>query len=434
MIGLLVAAVLLVSTKGAKERANSTKGQLRRPNLDRYYGKKAADLNPGHYTFRATLIRTALQGPGRETPLDPKAVLIDWTDEGDAFTANATLRRPFRLQPGSVPIERGDGIRLETRWSGQWKELWTLWVRVEPEVNLSTGEVSCELGDELFPLKRTQRDWEFKSTKKGPKRHGWTADEVAREVGKVDRVRIGKLAKGTKRFEMKKVKKASGLEVIRRAYAHESNKTGRKFLIRMKGGKLDVLPLTRPGTLYVINGVELEAELTSTPKNPHPATVIEAKGRLRGDSGKDAKLKATIAREKAVRRFGRVVKQHDFGRVKSQADLETQAKRLLAGELKVTRSASITMPGIPFLEKGSTIRWVIGEPGWHGTTTLAKHGRDKSICFVTASSHSLSPEAYTTTVQVNQEDVYYEAAKQEDEEARKEKRRKRDSKGKEPKK
>lgn len=424
-LALLLTALTLQASKGAKQRANSKRGQLRRPNLSRLYGKKVADLHPGLYDFRLKLIRPAKTGRDHITPLGRKTTSVNWSDEGDTLTASITMRRPSRLKPGSLPISRGDGVRLEVRWGGQWKTLWTLWVQGEPEVTLTTGEVSVELADELFPLKKNERDWEFKKAKKGPRRKGWTADEVARFVCKSERMRPGKMAKGSKRFEMKKMKKASGLEVVRRAYARESHATGRKFIIRMRNGRLDVLPLQRPGTLYVVRGVELEASVAGDAKKDHPATVIEAKGRLKGNDGKDGKLEVTVARTGAVRRFGRVVIERDYGRVESKEDLRTQAKRDLATELKVTRSATIQLPGIPFLEKGSTLRWIIGEAGWHGKTKLAKHSRDKSYVFVTSAQHSLTPESYTTTVQVNQEDVYYEDAKKRDEEDRDDKRQKR---------
>lgn len=424
---VLLASVALKASVGQKQRANSPTGQLRRPNLQRYYGKKTRDLHPGNYEFRISLIRPAVQGQARITPLDRKTTSLGWNDEGDTLAGELTARRPWRDKPGSLPITQGDGIRLEVKWAGQWKRLWTLWVQGEPEVDLTTGEVSCELGDELFPLKKNERDWEFKKAKKGPKSKGWTCDEIARSVCKSERVRPGRLARGTKRFEIKKMKKASGLEVIRRAYAREADKTGRKFLIRMRDGKLDALPLQRPGTLYVVNGIERNASTNGTRKQDRPFTVLEAKGRLKGNDGKDGKLTATIAREKVVRRLGRVVKEKDFGRVDSKDDLRTEAKRLLAKALKVTRTATLILPGIPFLEKGSTIKWVISEPGWHGKTTLAKRARDKSFVFVTGADHSLTPDSYTTTVQVSQEDVYFEDAQRRDEEDRKDKRHKRKS-------
>lgn len=431
LLALLV-AVALQASKGAKQRDASKRGQLRRPNLARFYGSKVADLKAGLYDFRVSLIRAAVTGKGRVVELDPKTASIDWNDESDTLSASITLRRPWRLKPGSLPIARGDGILLEVKWAGQWREVWTLWVQGEPEVALSTGEVSCELADELFPLKKNERDWEFKKTKKGPRRKGWTCDEVARFVGKSERVRIGKLAQGTERFEIKKMKKASGLEAIRRAYAEETKKTGRKFLVKMNKGRLEVLPLQRPNTLYTIHGIELEASVAGQPKHDHPVTVIEARGRLRGNNGKDGKLKVTVGREKAARRFGRVVKEKDYGRVDSKDDLRTQAKRDLAGELKVTRSATLTLPGIPFLEKGATLKWVTAEAGWHGKTKLAKHSRDKSIVFVTSAQHSLTPESYTTTVQVNQQDLYYEDEKKRDEEDRDDKRQERNSRKKDP--
>jgi hypothetical protein len=424
MLALLF-AVALQASNGARQHANSKDGQLRRPNLSRFYGKKVADLHPGNYDFRIRLIRVAVTGKGRITTLNRNATSVEWNDEGDTLSGSITMRRPWRLKPGSLPVSRGDGVRLEVKWAGKWTELWTLWVAGEPEVSLAGGEVNCELADELFPLKKNERDWEFKKAKKGPRRKGWTMDEVVRFVCRSERVRPGRIAQGAKRFEIKKMKKASGLEVIRRAVAQEANKTGRKFLIQMHKGKLDVLPLRRPGTLFVINGVELEASTTGEAKQKHPATVIEAKGRLKGNDGKDGKLKVTVSRQGAMRRFGRIVKEKDYGRVDSKENLREEATRDLAGELKVTRTATLSLPGIPFLQKGSTLRWVIGEPGWHGKTQLAKASRDKSYAFVTSAQHSLTPQSYSTTVQIDQADLYFEDAQRQDEESRNDKRNQR---------
>lgn len=425
MIRALLALALVKASTGQKQRANTKRGQLRRPNLSRYYGRKVADLHPGDYEFRVRLIDPEAKGVARAEPLGARVVSIEWNDESDTLSGTASLRRPWRAKPGSTPVQRGSGIRLEVKWGGRWWQLWTLWVQNDPEVDLTTGELTAELGDELFPLKKNERDWEFKKTKKGPKAKGWTCDEIAIYVAKKERIRIGTLAKGTKRFELKKMKNASGLEVIRRAYAHEANATGRKFVTKMRLGKLSVVPFKRPGTLFIIKGIEKEASVAGASKQQRPATVIEAKGRLKGEKGKSSKLEVTVAREKAVRRFGRVVKQKDYGRVESEDDLRTQAKRDLAAELKVTRTATIELPGIPFIEKGSTLRWLIGEAGWHGKTTLAKHARDKSYVFVTGAQHSLTSSLYSTTVQVAQEDVYYEEEKRLDEEAREKKSKER---------
>lgn len=401
---------------GKKQREKSPRGQLQRPNLDAFYNARIADLHPGDYDFRILLVRPEEPKEDRVRSLSRATTILDWEDGGDTTTGTITLRRAFHGRAGSLPILRGHGVRLEFFFGGRWRRLWDLSVLGDPQVNLATGEVTCELGDDLYPLKKNERDWDdFKKSKKGPKRKGWTADEITRFVCRKERVRVGKLAKGTKRFEMKKLKGMSGLEVIRRAWARERKETERKFIVQMQMGKLQVLPMRRPGTLLVVKDIETEAILSGQAKQKRPATVIEAKGRRRGESGKDGKLEVTVSRPKIVARLGRVVKTHDFGRVDSLDDLRTQAKRFLAGLLKVQRTATITMPGVPFIEKGSTLKWIIEEPGWHGKTKLAKRPKDRAYVFVTNASHSLTPTSYITTCEVNQEDIYYEDAKQRDE-------------------
>lgn len=411
---------------GKKQREKSPRGRLQRPNLDAFYNQRIADLHPGSFEFRILLVRAEAPKAERVMALDRATTILDWEDGGDTVSATLTLRRPFHLKPDSLPVLRGDGVRLEFMFGGRWRRLWDLKVMGDPGVNLASGEITCELGDDLYPLKKNERDWDdFKKSKKGAKRKGWTADEITRFVCRKERVRVGKLAKGTVRFELKKLKGMSGLEVIRRAWARERKETERKFITKMQMGKLQVLPVRRPGTLLVIKGIETEATVAGQAKQQRPATVIEAKGRRKGTSGKDGKLEVTVSRPKVVARLGRVVKEKDFGRVESLEDLRTQAKRYLAAQLKVQRTATISMPGVPFIEKGSTLKWLIEEPGWHGKTALAKRPKDRSFVFVTNASHSLSPTSHTTTCEVNQEDIYYEDAKQRDEAERKKKDRER---------
>lgn len=412
--------------QGKKERAKSPRGQLQRPNLSRFYNRRIRDMHPGEFDFRILLIRPGAPKGNRVRPLDQETTSLEWSDEGGALNGMLTMRRPWRLKQSSLPVVRGDGIRLQFFWGGRWRRLWDMQVQGIPSVDLAAGEVTAELADDLYLLAKTELDWDdFKKSKKGAKRKGWTADEVTRYVCRRLRVRPGKIARGHKRFEMKKLKKMSGLEVIRRAWAHERKETHRKFVVKMRNGRVNVLPMRRPGTLLVLDGIEVEASTAGNPKRKRPATVIEAKGRRKGTSGKDGKLEVTVSRPKVVARLGRVVKQRDYGRVESRDDLRTKAKRDLARELKVQRTATISLPGVPFIEKGSALRWLIDEPGWHGKTKLAKRPKDRSFVWVVNAQHYLSAGTYTTTCEVNQEDIYYEDAKRRDEAARKDKDRER---------
>lgn len=406
---------------GRGERAKSARGRLRRPNLNLLYNRRVRPIRPGEYDFRIILIRPELPRHRRFTALNRQSVSLDWGDEGDTLDGTLTLMRSEPENYQSVPIERGHGIRLMVKRGDRFYRLWDMKVLGQPEVDRASGQVTLTLGDSLYVLKKAKRDWPgFTKRKEGPKKDGWTADEIARYVCRKLRVRIGKLAKGSERFELKEkdLKELSGLDVIRKAYAKEKGETGRKFIMRLRDGKLVVVPFHRPGVTYVIGGIEQSISFTGKPKSDTPATVIEAKGRLKGETGKDAKVETTVFRPQAVSRLGRVVKEKRYGKVRSKEHLRTLATRDLAGELKVTRTADITIPGIPFLEKGSAIKWNIKEPGWFGFTKLSKRPRDKSFCFVTSSSHSLTPTNYTTQISLTQTDPYWEDAKARDEKRR----------------
>jgi hypothetical protein len=194
-----------------------------------------------------------------------------------------------------------------------------------------------------------------------------------------------------------------------------------KYVIRFRDGKLTVLPFERSKILYEIEGIEENATLSAEPKKERPRTVILATGRVEGK-----KIEVEIGPDRIEERYGRSVLEKDYGRVDSEKELRDKAMRDLARELEVKRTAEVTIPGIPLLERGSTLRWRTKEPGWHGEN---RRSRERQYCYVTAARHSLSPSRYTTGISVSQFDPYLADKRRREQEERDEKRKDREGSG-----
>lgn len=388
---------------------------MHRPDLRHFYRGELSDIRPGDFEFTLDLLR----GSGvKPLNVDDLVTDFDWADEESVLAGSLNV-----IRGKDFPFGNGHLVRCRVRWNvGKWYELWQM--RVQPEIEedpvAATGSV--DLKDDLALLQRNKRKWVFRKTK--ARGRGWRADEVAREVAKREKVRIGKLAKGTKRHN-KLVVEGSGLEVIKQAYANEKDHSGRKFIIRMRNGRLEVVPFRRNSILYVIEE-QLEAALLHRQQAERPVTVIEARGKAAGK-----KIKLTVFNRDVVRRFGRVTEEKDYGKVDSRAELRTLAMRDLAKKVRITRTAELSIPGIPFIRRGDGIRWKNKEPGWFGPTvsTADRTGsKDRTYVFVSTLRHSVaSAGEYTTDLSIVQEDPFVKDRNARDKERRDKARKGRDS-------
>jgi len=388
-----------VAKDGRKQRRDTAKGQARRPNLNRYYRKRLRDLRPGSFNFRVDLIRPERTGRDRRVTLDDFVTAITWEDSSEVMTGSLSLIREDPARP--LPIGDGHRVTLMVEWGKRWYRLWTMRVDGTPSVSLTTGQTDVALTDQAEALKRNLRDWEFKKDEKvRPK--GWKAYEIARKVCRREGVRIGRLAKTTEYLPKIKKDQTDAITIIREAYKAESKKTGRKYVIRFINGKLFVTELKRSRTVYEIDGSAREISLSAEGRNKKPRTVIEAKGRMKVD-GKWEKIEATVFRRAILKRYGRSTVEKSYGKLDGMAELREEAKRDLAEEVQVKRSASMTVSGIPFLNRGDTIFWRNKEPGWHGP---AKGILNRQYGYLTSVSHSVSPGDYTSDFEVTQIDPY----------------------------
>lgn len=403
-------------SKGAEQKANSRRGKLQAPNLGVFYNGQKQTIEPGLFEFQVLLVRPeepSIPG-GRYLVLDRSNVSLEWVEgEGSTMTGTLTLRRPTPDAVSAVPVLRGHRVRLRLRWGGKWGVLWDMQVHEPPPTDVGSGTVTVELADPLSALQLNEKEWEFKKDKQHP--DGWTADQITRFVCQDQKVKVGALASA--KVKIKKLKlKGSGLEVIRRAWAREKKKTGLRYVIRLRDGRMNVVPFGRPGVAYEIKGIEKSAETSATAPTLHPTTSIKAKGHLQGTDGKKRKIEETVQSNSAMARFGFSQKEVDYGKVESRTELREEATRQLSEGLELERAASLTIPGIPFLEKGSQIIWRTNEPGWHGK--VGSSNRDRAFAWATTVSHSLNPASYDTTLTLSQDDIYLKDRERRDEERR----------------
>lgn len=413
-------ATATAEKKGREQKANSERGKLQAPDLSAYYNQKLNPIEPGAFDFRVLLVRPEMPKADRYLVVDRANTLLEWAEgEGSMMTGSLILRRPAPQRVNALPVLRGHRIRLQLFFGGKWNVLWDMQVHDVPPTDLKTGTLTVELADPLSALHLNEKEWEFKKDKQHPK--GWTCDEITRFVCRDQKVRVGKLAQGKVRIKKLKLK-GSGLEVIRRAYAREKRESGQRYVIRMRNARLNVTPFGRPAIAYTIKGIEKSAETTATAPTLHPTTIIKAKGHIKSD-GKSRKVEETIQANSAMARLGRSEKERDYGKVDSRAELRREAQRDLSEGLELERSASLTIPGIPFLEKGSQVIWRTVEPGWHGK--VGDTDRDRAFAWVTQVSHVLGPASYDTTVTLSQDDIYLKDRERRDDERRDEAKKER---------
>lgn len=360
----------------------------KRPNLSRFYGFELPPVTPGDFEFDLALLRH-----GRPAfSLNRVVESFEWIDEESVLTGNVQLLRPDAEDPASLPIAHGHRIRCRVRWDSAWYELWTM--RCEPpQTQLDTHTVSVSLKDDLDLLTRNIRKWSFRITKH--RKHGFFCHEILRAVAKKEGIRLGSVAKGTVRMP-KLVGNLSALQVIQRAYQFERSKTGRRFVIRMRNGLLEVVPVRRNPMLYVLGPQIRTAMLTKTPASDHPATVIEGRGHI--GKGKQAKkIRHTEYRRDLVGRFGYVHREKDYGRVDSAAELRSKVRRTLAQSVKVNTTPTVQHQGVPFIRRGDGCELDIPREGFKGK---------RAFVFVAAARHQVSGGVYTSEWDFTTEDPY----------------------------
>lgn len=391
------------------------------PDLSQIYRYAMAAM-PSIWNFRVYRLRSG----ARNFDLSPYVESVEWGDEGNYGEATVGMVKPDPNQNWQ-PLTRGDLVRLDVEYRGRWQPMWTMRVDDFPTSDTGEGTASVSVTDDLALLTRQQRDWRYRKTK--ARGRGWYPGEIARDVAKREGLRVGKIWRGHHRIDKLEKKDSFGLDVIFDAYNKERAKTGKRYSVRIHNGKLEISPWRRNVYLYVVEDNIESSQVTRAGKK-RPITVLTGKGRV--GKGKGAKkVKYRYRRSDIVRRLGMVEKEKDYGRVDSEADLRKQVKADYADEIKVKKSGSLTVTGMPFLRgawgslrKGEGIRVLLPAEGMTGKA---------SWFWTKAVRHTLDGSSYTCSIDYDTEDPWLAYQEEQDKAARERKRSKRKGKKKEKK-
>lgn len=384
--------------------------KARQPDLRRYYAHRLPEFDPADFAMELTLIR----GSAPALALNAVTESVDWQDTSgtSAMTGSLSLRRPLPQDANSLPIGRGQRVRMKIKWGGSWYKLWDM--RTEsPSVDLS-GTVSVDILDEMDMARRSQRDRLYRKDKAHPK--GWTADQVVRHAAKVDGIKLGKLAKGKHHMKRLKRNDASFLDIARSAYQEETDETGRRFVMRFRDGRFEVVPYTRNAVTFRF-GANIIQGSVSREGTAKPVTAITGTARLgKGKSAK--KIRFTLADKRVTKRFGYYHREKDYGHVTSLAALKTKVHRAYAESLRVTRKASFTVPFTPFLRRGDAVMLDLPSEGYAGANAFA---------FITDVEHRIAAGTRQTTITVDDVDPIHYYKEQREKVLREKARQKRKS-------
>lgn len=373
---------------GRDQRRKSKTATARTPDLSHFYRYRLPPITPGEFQFTLEMLRP------HKPPLslDRMVDTLSWDDEQSTLTGNLTAYRPDLDDPTSLPITRGMLVRCRVKWDGPTYELWTMRTKA-PRIEVDTGNVSIDLEDDMAKLDVGKRDWWFRKTKHRP--HGWTCDEVAKQVARTLGVKVRRVSQGTTRFELK-LKHTTGLAVLRAAYGKEKAHAGRSFVIRLRNGALEIVPLQRNPIAYVLSRQIQTALITQKGGSQQPYTVLTGRGHV--GKGSDAKkVLFTAYDRRVVRLLGYVHHTKNYGRVDSHADLRGQVRRDLAKELRLTNTVTIQHQGIPFILRGDGVQIDLPREGFKGSDSFA---------FCTRANHTVQAGTYTTEWDFSLRDPY----------------------------
>lgn len=396
--------------RGREQRRRTATARARRADLSRYYGRKLDPVAPGEFEFELTLLRGKGVAP---LNLDSMVEQFEWTDEETAMAGSVQLRRPVPNDRSSLPIGRAHRVRCRVRWAGRWYELWTM--RCEPpatDVQPDGVTLTVTLVDDLDLVKRGKRRYLRRTRKR--RRHGYFGHAVLREEARKEGIKLGAIAKCKHRMSKIDVT-GSFLDLVVKIYEHERKHTGRRFVIRMRNGRLEVVPYRRNRLLYVLAEEIRGAEITQEPKVEQPITVLVGKGRV--GKGKAAKkIRHTEYRRDMVRRFGYMRKVKDYGHVLSHGDLRSQVRKDLADQYRVDTKASVSHQGIPFIRQGDGARLLLASEGFVGK---------RSYVFCAGGRHQVQGGSYTSQWSFTREDPFAKDRERREKDARARKRKQR---------
>lgn len=362
--------------------------------IKNFWQANKASLKVRDYQWRVIAYKGNAPKAGQHINLDSMMTNLTWED-ALIQKANISLTNPHE----KLDLLEGHKITVFYSLNGKkWFKLWTLRINSITANSLSkTYEI--EASDEMDWLKKSKDDFAYRKGegKSSEKRvHGWTADQITRDICKRYGVKIGKLVKGTKRINKLIEKNTDPLSVIEKAYEAERKETGFKYVIAMRQGRLSVTRLRRSRELLIYGGTALDATVTRRLK-AKMATELTVTGKVKDDEGDstDKKEITVRANPKVRRRYGYIHSTYSSDEpVESVKELRKEAKQELIDLMEPEREVTLTVPGYPGLRRGDAVKVALQD----------EHLVE--LMYVTGASHTVSAGDYTTDLTLSFDEFY----------------------------
>ena len=375
--------------------------------------------------FRTTLIRTGERRASRRyKDITGITQSISGEDSSVVTTASITTVRPKDGNLEDFRVKDGNKIKLEVRWGGAWREVWTMRVWI-PSEDVGEGYGTFTLYSDAKIAQMTTDDFEYSKEKKGKHNKGWKCHEITRDAFQQCRVPVGFLAKGEKDIEKLSKDDTSPLSVAAEAYKQEREYTGHHFILQWKHDKLHITRLRRQKLLYQLQKQILQATVTRD-RGSKFFTAIRLVGsyddwgkdgdgndKNRGNKKKDFDI--TIVHRQAARRYGYIVKKHNLenGAVSPEM-VRNIGRRILARSIRkhTQNTISLSHKYIPFLRRGDAVEIKLPSYGFvpKPRPTPPFDGGSYDIVFITSLSYSIDSTGGTMDLEFDIADPVAEAA------------------------
>lgn len=301
----------------------------------------------------------------RDLDLDTGISNVTWRRAGARRTGSATYNWPSNVKHPAGLVVKGDVLRCEVRVrdSSPWRTLWEATV-TKATPSLGSKATDLALRSALNPATRSRSDWRYRTDNEHPK--GWLADEVTAHAAHRAGVKVGQLPRGRFRIEKLIDKEGSLVDVVTEAWKLEREHSGRRFDVSIARGVLDVVELHEPRYLIPLRKTLIDAVLgDALPDEFASALVLTAKVKVKG-SDERKKVKVKVVDRARVRRYGYIVRHRDIDDedVNTREQLRRHGRRLLARSgFAPFKTATITVPGIPWADRGHATKLNVPELG-----------------------------------------------------------------------
>lgn len=368
--------------------AAQTKVRARQPGS--LWSAPASPIHYGRESFRFRLLRSARHLP--DLDINPWVESVQWQRAGAFRSGTLGLRRPLGPYKASL-VQHGDIVRcdVDPQSTGQWMTLWRQEVSV-PNHDVMPGTLSLTLAAANQRPAQSKVTWKF-TTHNRP--GGWTAAQITEFAGHRFGLPVGTLPACHYRISTLVEKSASVIDVITRAWILEREHTGRQFDIDLSSGVIVVTEVREPRYMLHVGAALIDALLSQTLTGIATEVIATGTARqlARTKTGKIThkthKLRVQVTDAARQGQYGTIVKTlHAPAGINTVTALQTWARQQLAWKLNPKNNVQLTLPGLPFMDRGDAVR-----------VTLPEADLDELV-YIIDCTHTVSAGSYQTTADV----------------------------------